>query len=413
MRDDLRKVLAVTVGGEPDPIVYTCEHHRPDFVIFFVTTEPEGGSRRVLVEATDKRPSILERLKLSPDSYEIITLPSPDDFMDCFRRIDEALREHDGVLQRVADYTGGTKTMSASLALAGALRGWDLSVVGGERRDTVKVLKGTEMTRFTRNPSLRVAISLELARVLYAQGDFPGAVQVLEDLTAEAQLEGAEASRLGALLTILRALSAWDRLNYEEALPLMRAAARLWKHGCEKLVEIWGKGELGYAAVEDLVGNALRLAKQRRFEDAVLRLYRACELLSQLRLRREHGLDTEDLDLQNPKLAALPEDLAQELHKRKEREGRAWAGLFDSYRILAALGDPVGKVFAQGWEARLRDLLKMRNRLFLTHGWSPVAEEDWERARDLAEKFLTEAFAAMGRKFSPVEFPGADSLFPP
>jgi len=408
---NLGKVLAVTVGGEPEPIVYTCKRHRPDFVLFFVTTEPAGGSRRLLVEATEKGPSILERLELDPDSYKIITLPSPDDFMDCFLRIDEALREYDGVLQRVADYTGGTKTMSASLALAGVLRGWDLSVVGGKRRDTVKVLKGMEMTRLTRNSSLRLALSLELARALYARGDFPGAVQVLEDLTAEAQLESAEASRLSELLTLLRALSAWDRLNYEEALPIMRAVASCWEDGCKKLVEIWGEGELGYAAVEDLVGNALRLARQKRFEDAVLRLYRACELLSQLRLRREYGLDTEDLDLQSPKLAKLPEDLVQELQKRKEGEGRAWAGLFDSYRILAALGDPVGKVFARNWERRLRDLLRTRNRLFLTHGWSPVAEEDWERARELAEKFLTEAFAAMGRKFSPVEFPEADALF--
>jgi CRISPR-associated protein (TIGR02710 family) len=163
--------------------------------------------------------------------------------------------------------------------------------------------------------------------------------------------------------------------------------------------------------VEDLVGNALRLAHQKRFEDAILRLYRACELLAQLRLRHEHGLNTGDLDLQNPRLSQLPEDLAQLLRERKERENRAWAGLLESYRILAALGDPLGKVFAEKWGERLKDLLRMRNSLFLTHGLNPVAEAEWERARDLVQGFFSDAFAALNRGFSPVKFPEAKEIF--
>jgi len=411
MKENVRKVLAITVGGEPNPIVYACKRHEPDFVIFFVTTEPGGGSRRLLVEETEKGPSIVKQLELNGDSYEIVTLPDPDDFMDCFRRMDEALQEYDTAPQRIADYTGGTKTMSASLAFAGALRGWDLSVVAGMRRDTVKVSNGTEMTRLTLNSSLRIRISLELARVLYEEKNFAGAAKVLEDLTTTAQLPTTEADRLNELLTLLRALSAWDRLNYEEALPLLRSVGGLWGEGCERLARIWGKGELSYSVVEDLVGNALRLAHQKRFEDAILRLYRACELLAQLRLRKEYGLNTGDLDLQNPKLSQLPEDLAQLLRERKERENRAWAGLLESYRILAALGDPLGKVFSEKWGERLKDLLRMRNSLFLTHGLNPVAEAEWERARDLVQGFFADAFAALNRGFSPVKFPEAKGIF--
>jgi hypothetical protein len=267
------------------------------------------------------------------------------------------------------------------------------------------------MTRLTLNSSLRIRISLELARVLYEEKNFAGAAKVLEDLTTTAQLPTTEADRLNELLTFLRALSAWDRLNYEEALPLLRSVGGLWGEGCERLARIWGKGELSYSVVDDLVGNALRLAHQKRFEDAILRLYRACELLAQLRLRKEYGLNTGDLDLQNPKLAQLPEDLAQLLRERKERENRAWAGLLESYRILAALGDPLGKVFSEKWGERLKDLLRMRNSLFLTHGLKPVAEAEWERARDLVQGFFADAFAALNRGFSPVKFPEAKEIF--
>ncbi len=49
-----RKVLAVTVGGEPDPVVKAIEQHRPDFVIFFATTEPQGDPAASFVRRLKK-----------------------------------------------------------------------------------------------------------------------------------------------------------------------------------------------------------------------------------------------------------------------------------------------------------------------------------------------------------------------
>jgi len=53
----------------------------------------------------------------------------------------------------------------------------------------------------------------------------------------------------------------------------------------------------------------------------------------------------------------------------------------------------------------------MRNSLFLTHGLNPVAQAEWERARDLVQGFFADAFAALNRGFFPVKFPEAKEIF--
>ncbi|MGC8963711.1 MAG: TIGR02710 family CRISPR-associated CARF protein [Candidatus Bipolaricaulaceae bacterium] len=406
----MRRILAITVGGEPDPIMTSVKQHAPDFVLFFVTTRPSGGSRRYLVEDTERGRSILKSLGLSSEGYEIITLPHFDDFDDCFRRIDAALGEYEGkASERIADYTGGTKTMTAAMVAAAILRGWTLSVVGGQRRDTVKVVKGTELARRVQSASARVALVSSAARALYVQQEFAGAATLLQELFSQEELPGEESSRLGGLCAFLRALSAWDRFAYAEALNLLRSAPSLWREGPGILDQIFYEKGLSYRAVEDLVGNALRRAHQGRYEDAVLRLYRAVELLGQLRLQ-ERGLDPSDLDLDKLLAARLPEDLAKRLSQRKEKEGRAWVGLLDAYLVLATMDDPVGKLFSESWEKRIRDLLLIRNKLFLEHGLNPVDEETWQRAHDLALEFLSEAFQALGKAFAPVKFPAWEEL---
>lgn len=402
----MRKVLAVTVGDEPDPIVKTIEQHGPEFTIFFVTTEPKGGSRRFLLEDTEKGHSILKRTGLSSETYEIITLPSPDDLEDCFKRMFEALKEHEDALERVADYTGGTKTMSAALVVAALLQGWTLSLVGGERRDTVKVAKGTELARRVRAASFFMEQTLLQVQTLYNCYEFAGASGLLNDLLAKVELPAKEQKRLTSLHTFLRALVAWDRLAYDEAYDLLYTVGKVWPEGCELLAQI-RQGKRIDLSVADLVGNASRRADQQRYEDAVLRLYRAVELLAQLRLQNQYGQNTGNLNLD--RLTSLPQDLAQRLRERQEKDGCAWAGLVDAYEILVALGDPVGQVFRKH-QTHINDLLNQRNKLFLTHGLEPIAKENWERSQKIAYFFLEEAFAALELTFSPLKFPSWEEV---
>lgn len=403
-----RKVLAVTVGGEPDPIVKTLEQHNPDFTIFFVTTEPVGGSRRFLLEETEKGEPIPKRARLALDTYQVITLPNPDDFADCLERMLDALEEHSEAVDRLADYTGGTKTMSAALVVAALLHGWSLSLVTGERRDTVKVAKGTELARRVRTAPFFVTQTLLHVQTLYKRHEFASAAGLLNDLLAKTELPSKEAERLTTLHTFLQTLAAWDRFSYDEAYELLCAVGEVWPEGCKLLAHI-RQGKRADYKVADLVGNALRRADQARYEDAVLRLYRGVELLAQLRLKLQYAQDPSDLNLDDQKLASLPPELMQRLRERKEKDDRAWVGLLEAYEILAVLGDPVGQVFREH-QNPIKDLLCQRNRLFLTHGLSPIAQTDWERSHELAVTFLGRAFAALNLTFSSLKFPSWEEV---
>ncbi len=315
----------------------------------------------------------------------------------------EAMSKYNEAGERLADYTGGTKTMSAALVVAALLQGWDLSLVSGERMDTVKVVRGTELARRVRADPYFVDETLRQVQILYRRHEYAGAAGLLSDLMANAKLPGKEVKRLTNLSTFLRALSAWDRFVYDEAYALLRTVGELWPAGCECLSQL-RQGKRLDLSVSDLVSNARRRAKQSYYEEAVLRLYRAVELLAQLQLRIRYGQDTAGLDLDRLNQSCFPQDLAAKLRERKEKEGRTWAGLVEAYEILAALDDPVGQVFHKH-QKPIKDILSLRNKLFLTHGLKPITKEEWERSYELADAFLTQAFKALGCDFAPVEFP--------
>jgi len=73
-----------------------------------------------------------------------------------------------------------------------------------------------------------------------------------------------------------------------------------------------------------------------------MRLYRAVELLAQYRLLERHRIDTGDI-----KPERIPEPIRSELLQRKSGE-KITAGLVDSFRVLQALGDPLGELYTLG-----------------------------------------------------------------
>lgn len=403
----MKRILAITVGGEPMPVITSVKRYQPDFVLFFATTEPQGGSRRLIIEKTEKGESIVTQTGLRPDCYKIVVITHPDDLDDCYQCMCKALHEFSQYEKRIADYTGGTKSMSIALALAALTTDYELSLVTGPRKNLIKVLTGTETAVRATTTTIRARILLEDASLLYKKYEYAGAAAVLEQML-QLELPPDKRGDLIALHAFLKAIAAWDRFFYDQAQEILQPVANLWPEGMQVLAAIRKSGSktnLGYVAVADLVGNAQRRAEQGRFDDAVLRLYRAVELLAQLRLKLNYDLDTADLDL-----SRLPEKLVSEFAKRKEATGKAWAGFLEAFLILHGLNDPLGNLYHQGWKERLKDLQQIRNSSFLEHGLNCASEGDWKRALQLVHRFLSEAEKVLKLKIMPVQFPTWDEL---
>lgn len=390
------RVLAITVGGTPEPIMTSLKHHGPDFTLFFVTDQPRGGSNRLLSENPQGGPGIIAASRLRDACYRALVLPHPDDFASCYRIIRDALRSArtgfpDADL--VADYTGGTKTMTAAMAAAATRLGWKLSPVEAPRGNLNRAhLVGVPVLQSV-SPLVLDEI-VEQVKLLFEARNYEGAEAVLTEGIRQLALEPDQRASLVRAVNVFRGLARWDQFGYTDAYAHLRACGEVCGEILPHLARLEEFARSGdcppYELVADLAANADGRAAQGRYEDAVLRLYRAVELLAQVRLALAHGLDTGDLDLDK-----VPEPLRRKLAPRDG--GKATAGLVNAYLILAALGDPLGHVYqSDGWDKRLRELLLLRNNAFIEHGFRPLGEEEWQKARRIAREFLGKGAESIG-----------------
>ena len=107
----IKKVLIFTVGGRPAPIIDAIKLFKPYFVYFLAT-------KNSVVKIDGPGVSIVNQTNLQKSKYKTIIVDA-DDMDECYktlREIDTELMEKISDADVIANFTGGTKTMSASLA---------------------------------------------------------------------------------------------------------------------------------------------------------------------------------------------------------------------------------------------------------------------------------------------------------
>ena len=408
---------------------YSLRTAKPDYVVF-VCSRPSPGQRSSL--------ALVEQyaglVGLAPEQFETLVLDDPDDLVAIYERTSELLqrlrRERPHARIQV-DYTAGTKSMSAGLAMA-AIDEKDerveLRLVRGQRGEFTTVIPGTELFRpVSRIHDLRARRSLGLVRAALERFDYAAAARWLDALL-EREITPGMASQLQRARDLCRAFDAWDRWDLERAerllgpyRPLQAGAQRAYERLAvlEQLRIVRdafeGKAELAtakdpYVAVEDLLFNAKRRAAQGRYDDAVARVYRALELLAQIRLRAAYEVDTGSVDL-----ARVPEAVKTELQRHPRRDGPLRVGLDWGWRILAAYErDPLGEWYRERG-GRLRNWLNSRNSSILAHGLRPLDEAAWQSEGATGLELCREALARLTqseqrRPMRHAQFPGSELL---
>lgn len=377
-------VLLCTVGGAHQPILQAIKSVDPDYVCFFCTQENKqtgqvGSEAQVVGEGNvikanpqDEKPTlpnIPTQARLAEGSFECRAVPA--DSLD-----GAAAKMHatvSGLLAKrpgshlVADYTGGTKTMTAALALAALeFEDVELQVVTGARRDLVRVAEGTQVAAVVSVGTLRLRKAVDGWR----RFSYYEAAEALER-TRTSDVPGAP--RLYFATTLSRALAQWDRFNHAGALTLIdthRAGVMAQYPDLVPMLELLTKAgrKREPARLFDLWLNAQRRAAQGRFDDAVARWYRLLEWTAQWQIRLQLGLETKDFPTDRlPGSVPGPADGSETVN----------LGLVNAWRVVAACCRGPCQEFAQAEESRLRDHAKKRNNSILAHGFSPVSEEDW------------------------------------
>lgn len=394
-------ILVCSVGGSRDPIRSAIEALHPARACFVVSDGANGPSSITEVEGPDGHKAHAERLGC--EATEVLKVPA-DDPDGALARVGGRLRQlqadHPGH-RIVADYTGGTKSMSGALLMAALARsGIEVQVMAGRRPDLRHVEPGTEKRHPVPSDFVVADRQLSLAASLARGCDYSAALVVLDGLQRQLA-RGNQAfrpprdwtCRLAAALRACQVLAHWDAFRHarawqllsqarDDGMPYMDAFTEAHASALERLAS-QPRDEPSWRLCSDLQRNAERLAARGRFDDALARLYRLAEAAAQARLFARWHLRSGAIPP-----AELPDRLrSADLERRDRRTGQVFLELplMRTLELLEARDpqDPLvaawdrredGRLASPAWQAG-------RNRSILAHGFQPVDEATWTAAK--------------------------------
>lgn len=414
-------LLVCTVGGSSEPVLAAIRHWQPVRVRFVHTSQTKADINGTIVPAATER-----GLDLA-GRYDTIELEDGQDLGACIER----LRSLNAVVDEwtgrgpphavVVDFTGGTKCMSAALALQARQWPCSYSYVGGTARTKEGVgivVTGTESIVHQVNPWDALGHqAVEDFIVLFDQRAFTAAAGAAGDAKMR-MARGDRKRELQVLEELAKGFDSWDRFDHRTAVAHFKHVAR----GANDLREVVGRDRadtvLGILRatvlhleqlvaapppsryhVLDLLANARRRRDERRGDDVVARLYRAIEALGQVALRDHHQID----DTSTVPIEKVPEALRVSWTKRAQG-GMVRLGLQEVYELLFELGNELGERFRRAKLHEKTSALGPRNRSILAHGFERVSDgavtQLWTATLGLVEVEETElpAFPTLGRR---------------
>ncbi|MFO0192937.1 MAG: TIGR02710 family CRISPR-associated CARF protein [Pseudanabaena sp.] len=435
----MTKILFITVGGSHQPIATSIKSQNPDRVVFICSDGAKGSKSQVLgegkpcevrkgTEVIESLPNIPTQLGLG-DRFDaerdLVLIQEPDNLTECYSKINQKIREVKQESPRAeiaADYTGGTKTMSVALATAALDSEINLFITTSTTRQNLIKVESGERTRKATTTGVVVTKTVDKALPVYLQNyNYTAAIADLQNLLQSTELSSDQTRQIDELLDQCEGFDAWDRFDHRVALsrlqPYMRQT-NIQPYGLFLKKVIASRGLLdkeldtsdgmtghGYEVVEDLLLNADRRASQKRYDDAVGRLYRAIELLEQIRLFKQYGILTGDVDI-----SKLPAQLQTEYEARKasNTKKKLQLALFQSYDLLSKFTeDPLGQLFLV-YKDRILNSLETRNNSLFAHGFQPISENSYRAFNQVIGGFIREGIAVVSSaktKSSSRQFP--------
>ena len=401
----MKKALIVTVGGSDTPIVQAIKSYKPDYIYFICTTGKNGASSSVTVngngnvchrkkeikckkcgeilEKAESYPSIIKQSKYDKE-YEKIEINNPDDFNEIYKKISDTIEKaKENKYEIIADFTGGTKTMSSVLTILATLDfEIKLSLTTGIRDNIIKVTYES-VPSFLNVDYPRTKYILDKFDTLVCRYLYYPACLILENF-----IQGGTGLNQ-EIIDIIRkkyfqckAFFYWDIFEYEKSFNILKNYVKDYKICFDYLCRILGKIEnTGYEKVFDLISNAERQAKNGFYDNAIARVYRALELFAQILLWTKYEIDTSHLE-------KSPDKINPDKWKKYENEdGEIKIGLKSSYDLLSELNDEIGKVYGNN-KNEFIDNIKVRNYSKLAHGDIPLDENKWDKFFSFCKKFL-------------------------
>ena len=393
------KTLFMTVGTEINPKsdvegfqilakgIYSSIHKiYPDYIVFFASEISKNVIDYVkeLFEADDDE-------FIEGQDYEIVILEQVDNFNNCFEAFEQKIWQLDILSEDkyeiIMDYTSGTRTMSAAMACCGMFYSKDLITVSGDNKNGI-VTPGTESIQYQNLYKVYDKFSLMRIRNYFNANRFYTASEILNNIVDEK-------INKENLLNLVKAYYAWDNMDFIVAYDYLTKVDldgfELSEIKDDLKINLKALGAIVRSPHENLkncyilaslINNSIRRAEEYKYDDAIARLYRAFELIAQIRLST-YRLISSDLDIN----VLLEKNVNQEFIDSLEKtrvDGKIKIGLIKDFEVLAELGDDLGLYFAEN-RNKINNLTIKRNNSILAHGLESLDKDDFDQFEELVE----------------------------
>lgn len=400
------KVLICTVGTSPAPLIKTIDYHKPEYLVYIASKDTREQVSKINNGISWKGVKDSERIIVKDPENTATTLKDIRDGLDSFLELKKISPD----VRLDADITGGTKPMSAALALVMTELGkCNILYVGGEQRNPAErmiVVDGKEKFIHVDNPweAMGFVQSRRLVEAFNTR-QFQSAEK--EALYLKARRDSYEPF-YDSLAGVIRAFSLWDRFDYRGAnaemqqhfgklgyfdndnFPAFRSFYKKIAEMRDMLSLLYNDQRLlidkktrlalpenaGKNYLVDLLANARRRARFGRYDDAVARLYSAIEKAAKIALARL-GKDNSNLSLED--LREAGGDFEEKYAKEITRDRGAKLPLGESLRYLQALDpqNPVAEAYYRQQD-EIESALEARNNSLLAHGYTAINEEHYK-----------------------------------
>ena len=389
------RCMIVSVGGTSAPIKFSLNKAKPDYICFFVSKD----TKRIIEE------EIIPCLEYEPRHFDWIVTPNAELLSESYRHLVKKLPE---IIEKwelnpgdiCVDYTGGTKTMSVALVLATVDQSCCYSYVGGSERSkggVGVVIDGQERMHYLENPWDEIAqVERKEACILFNKARYATAVDIFEKCAERVSKDQKPLFR--ALCKMAKGYDLWDRFKHSEARKHLfncmetltalssekkeiKPLVRQIETNIEFLNDLLSGKKPSILYFRDLLGNAKRRADlEKKYDDAIARLYRAIEVLGQSELKNRYGIETSNVEED-----LIPDDLRAEYRQkyRDKYDYKIKLPLYASYQLLKALGSDLAVRFFNHYEDKIKPLLNARNNSILAHGFNPIDEKKFRELFNL------------------------------
>lgn len=371
--------LISLVGMSPEPIILTIKTLEPREILFLYTPDTQKYLD-FIGEHLKLRLSVFQRACISGSKTE-----------EVYQEIRKFL-DNKNPLNCFIDITGGKKSMVGGAAEAAGILGARVVYVDNQKynEELRRPMPGSEYLNFLENPYIVFGeIDIQEALQLYQAGSYNEALHILLRLKKKI----AEIQKLDILITIVSMHNLWEEHQFEKAYHQAQNCLHMisqYRLGQEFKTAVEKKRDLLNILMDESQNRiylvfhqyflAQRYFERKKFDFAVLMLYRTIEMIFSVQLYQKYHIDTNNanLDEDYPLLLAQYNNLLEEAYQKRAVRINKFPqklGFMNNVIILRAFKDSL----LEGYDLKeIRERSDLRNKSFLAHGLKPSTSADYE-----------------------------------